>query len=81
MQAGTAGAVRSAVVVEVDAAVVAAERLGQLGRTVSQRWLEIGLRGVIVELVGWVGGCVGRGGGDSEQRAVGHTDWVVVKDT
>jgi hypothetical protein len=50
--AGSAGVVRNAVVVGAADAVVAAEQLGQLGRTVSQRWLATGSRGVIVELVG-----------------------------
>jgi hypothetical protein len=79
--AGSAGVVRNAVVVGAADAVVAAEQLGQLGRTVSQRWLATGSRGVVVELVGWAGGSEGRGEGGFDQRAVGHTGWVVVKDT
>jgi hypothetical protein len=50
--AGSAGVVKNAVVVGAADAVVAAERLGQLGRTVSQRWLATDSRGVVVELVG-----------------------------
>ena len=56
MRAGSVGGVRSAaaVVGAVAAAdaVVAAERLGQLGRTVLQRWLEIGFDGAVVVVVG-----------------------------
>lgn len=85
VRAGSVGGMRSAaaVVGAVAAAdaVVAAERLGQLGRTVLQRWLEIGFDGAVVVVVRWVGGCEGRGGGGVEQRGVGHTGWVVVQDT
>lgn len=88
VRVGNAGVVRSAVVVDVAAeaaaAVVAIGQLGQLERTVSQRWLEIGLDGVVVgfvEVVEWVACCEGRGGGDVEQREVGRTCWVVVQGT
>lgn len=52
MLAGSAGVVKNAVVVGAADAVVAAERLGQLGRTVSQHWLATDSKGVVVGLVG-----------------------------
>ena len=56
--AGSAGVVRSAVVVDVAAdaaAAVAIEQLGQLERTVSQRWLDFDSYGVVVGFVEIVG--------------------------
>jgi uncharacterized membrane protein len=57
--AGSAGVVRSAVVVGVAAdaaaAVVAIEQLGRLERTASRRWLEIDSYGVVVGFVETVG--------------------------
>jgi hypothetical protein len=82
VRTGSAGAVKSAVVVgaAADAAVVV-ERLGQLGRTVSQHWLEIGLREGVVGLVGGVACCEGRDGGGFEQKGAGRTSWMVVQGT
>ena len=36
---------------------------------------------VVVEVVGWVEGSEGRGGGDVGQREAGRTCWVVVQNT
>lgn len=84
MRFGSAGGGRSAAVVvgaAADVAAVVAEQLGRLERTVWQRWLGIDSDAVVVEIVGWVEDCEGRGGGDVGQKGVGRTGWVVVQDT
>jgi len=76
--------VRSAVVADSVAVADVAGATERLERTVSQRWLEIGWNGAVVavvEIVGWVACCEGRGGGDAEQREVGRKGFVVVEGT